>query len=95
MPARQQPMQLLSPTSYAGAMYACRKVLLSAAGFRFTRLIQTRGVFSLVEAVPAPLPKHVESSDGSQSSDVHINVKWKHLKEHGVIKVDLDLESEE
>jgi hypothetical protein len=88
-------MQRLGLTSHAGAMYACRKILLNAAGFRFTRLILTRGVFSLVEAVPAALPKHVESSNGSQSSDVHINVKWRHLKEHGVIKVNLNLESEE
>ena len=60
-----------------------RKGLLTAAGFRFTRLIKTRGVFSLVEAVPAKLPKRPESSEGS-------SVDLQRYKSHGVISVDFD-----
>ena len=71
-----------------------RKTLLEAAGFKFSRLIETRGVFSLVEAVPAPIPKQWGGSQGSGSQDVHINLKTKYLKEYGVITVNLDSEPE-
>ena len=61
----------------------CRKLLLAEAGFRFSRLIKTRGVFSLVEAVPAKMPKRPESSEGS-------SVDLQRYKSHGVISVDFD-----
>lgn len=83
--ARSLSTELLSP---------CRKTLLEAAGFKFSRLVETRGVFSLVEAVPAPIPKQVEGSEGSGSGDVHINLKTKYLKEYGVISVNLDQDPE-
>ena len=51
-------------------------------------------MFSLVEAVPAPIPKQRGGSQGSGSQDVHINLKTKYLKEYGVITVNLDLEPE-
>ena len=76
------------------ALLPYRKTLLEAAGFKFSRLGETRGVFSLVEAIPAPIPKQVEGSEGSGSQDIHINLKTKYLKEYGVISVNLDLEPE-
>ena len=45
----------------------CRKGILSAAGFIFTRLVQTRGVFSLVEAAPA-----VDWQPEESSKDAHL-----------------------
>ncbi len=70
----------------------CRKALLEAAGFKFSRLIETRGVFSLVEALPAPIPNLKAGSEGEDSQDVHINLKHKYLKDYGVINVDLEPE---
>ena len=66
--------------------------LLEAAGFKFSRLIETRGVFSLVEALPAPIPNLKAGSEGEDSQDVHINLKHKYLKDYGVINVDLEPE---
>ena len=51
-------------------------------------------MFSLVEAVPAPIPKHKAGSEGEGSQDVHINLKHKYLKDYGVITVNLDQEPE-
>ena len=88
----QHPVRVAcSAESYC---YSCRKALLEAAGFKFSRLIETRGVFSLVEAVPAPIPKHKAGSEGEGSQDVHINLKHKYLKDYGVITVNLDQEPE-
>ena len=84
----------LSVNLPTGLCSPCRKRLLEAAGFNFSRLIQTRGIFSLVEAVPVPIPKQKTGSQDSGSRDVRISLKTKRLKEYGVINVDLDLEPE-
>jgi hypothetical protein len=37
----------------AGLCSACRKALFASSGFKYSRFIRTRGIFSIVEAVPA------------------------------------------